>query len=224
MADATWEGAYNWQGYVLSGRPDLMNYVRAGDVTWERIWRFCRDAPAPGDAVLRVTRLFHIFLSWAYDRAGCWLDPEGEVCRELRAWARHAVAWEEGPQEELQLSVLAGLLEKNLVTRLYYEAAFAIYAEAALEAYAERWRRDRETIRDLAGANGAALPRLATAGALPPYEPEAQRFAELSHDAEWEACVPRLLARHYHSWNRVYLATAPDAELSEMLQDTGGEG
>jgi len=224
MADPIWEGDFNWQGYVLAGRPDLMNYVRAGDVTWERIWRFCREAPAPGDAVLRVTRLFHIFLSWAYDQAGCWLDPEGEVRRELRAWARSAVAWEEGPREESQLAVLAGLLEKDLITRLYYEAAFAVYAEAALETYAERWTRDREEVRALAGSNGASLPRWVAAGALPLYQPEADRFAGLANDAEWEACLPRLLARHYHAWNRVYLATAPDPELAEALQDTGGEG
>lgn len=224
MADPTWEGSFNWQGYVLMGRPDLLNYIRAGDVTWEGIWRFCHEANAPGDAVLRVTRLFHLFASWAYDQAGCWLDPEGEVCRDLRAWAGHAVAWEEGPREESHLSVLAGLLEKGLVSRFYYEAAFAVWAACALDTYATRWVGEREAVRALAGGNGGTLPRLVVAGALPLRDPESGRFPTLQGDAEWEACMPRLLARHYHSWNRVYLATAPDEELAEALQDTGGEG
>lgn len=224
MADPVWEGEFHWQGYVLSGRPDVMNYIRAGDVTWERIWRFCREGNVPGDAVLRVTRLFHIFLSWAYDRAGCWLDPEGEVCRELRGWAREAVAWEDGPSEESHLAVLSALLEKNLVSRLYYEAAFTLYAEAALDGYAARWEREREAIRELAAANGAGMPSTVTAGALPPYQPEVGRYAGLGQDDEWVACLPRLMARHYHAWNRVYLATAPDPEIEATLQETGGEG
>lgn len=224
MADVTWEGEFHWQGYVLTGRPDLMNYVRGGDVTWEQIWRFCREQAVPTDAVLRVTRLFHIFLSWAYDRAGCWLDPEGEVCGELRGWARFAVESNEDPSEEQLLEVLGQLLEGNLISRLYYQAAFGTYMEAALDRYAAQWSRDRALVLAWAGSNGISLPGEPLAGELPLYLPEPERFAALQGDAEWELCMRRLLARHYHSWNCVYLATAPDAELTEVLQDTGGEG
>ena len=53
-----WEGAFSWQGYALEGRPDLLNYLYRGDVTWEQVWQLYRERPAKADAVLRISGLF----------------------------------------------------------------------------------------------------------------------------------------------------------------------
>jgi hypothetical protein len=165
--------------------------------------------------------LYHMFLSAAYDSAGCWLDPEGEVCRELRTWAHFAVAMEETLPEPQVLEVLAHLLDRGLATRLYYEAAFATYVDASLDRAVAQWRHDPTHLR----AGGDEAERAPSeARLLPAYAPDPSRFAALENDPEWEGCLNRLLDRHYHSWNRVYVATAPDDELTELLQEVGGEG
>lgn len=219
MSADSWEGQFNWQVYALAGRPDFLNYLHAGDVTWEGVWRFCREQPVPPDSILRVMSLFHVFLSAAYDSAGCWLDPEGEVCRELQTWAGLAVAMEETLLEADVLEVLSHLLERGLASRLYYEAAFATYVEAALDRAVARWPHDPTHLRASETERAPSEARL-----LPAYAPDPSRFAALENDPEWERCMSRLVDRHYDSWNRVYVATAPDEELSELLQEVGGEG
>ena len=42
----SWEGGFGWQEYALSGRPDFLNYLHSGDVTWEKLWEFYRRQPA----------------------------------------------------------------------------------------------------------------------------------------------------------------------------------
>src|SRR5207248_10742165 len=61
-----WEGAFSWQAYALEGRPDLLNYLYQGDATWEQVWQLYRERPAPAEAVLRVTGLFHAMMSSRY--------------------------------------------------------------------------------------------------------------------------------------------------------------
>lgn len=226
MAGVTWEGRFGWQAYVLAGRPDLLNYVQHGDVTWEQVWDFCHGQRVGPDVLVRMTRLFHGYLSAIYDREGCWLDPEGEIAEELRAWASFAISAGESFPEEQVLSILAHLLDLGVVSRLYYEAAFAVYAEIVLDGYASRWTRDREAVLALAEANGASTSTATPTGTrpLPAYEPAPERFAALSGDAEWERCCERLMRRHYCSWNEVYVSMADDDDLEESLQDHGGEG
>jgi hypothetical protein len=219
MSADSWEGQFGWQGHALVGRPDFLNYLHAGDVTWEGIWRFCCAQPVPPDSVLRVMSLFHVFLSAAYDSAGCWLDPEGEVYRELQLWARFAVSMEETLPEAEVLDALGQLLDTGLATRLYYGAAFATYVEAALDRAVARWPHDATHLRAAEAERAPSEARL-----LPAYAPDPARFAALENDPEWERCMNHLLDRHYDSWNRVYVATAPDDELSELLQEVGGEG
>ena len=226
MTAVTWEGDFGWQSYVLAGRPDLLNYVHGGDVTWPKIWSFCRRKPAPPESIQRVGGLFHMFLSAAYDRSGCWLDPDGEVYRDLRCWAEFAVEAPEALPEERVLAGLSQLLDGGLISRLYYAAAFATYVEAALDGYAARWPRDRTHLLTLAVSNGGGGSDRASAPEsrlLPAYAPDPGRFAALEGDTEWEGCLERLLHRHYASWNQVYVACAPDPELAEALQDAGGE-
>lgn len=222
MSRDSWEGQFSWQGYALAGRPDFLNYLHAGDATWEAVWRFCHDWPVPPDSILRVMSLFHIFLSAAYDSAGCWLDPEGEVCRELRTWARLAIEMEETLPEAEVLNVLGHLLDTGLATRLYYEAAFATYVEARLDQAVDQWRHDPAHVR--AAGLDKAQPVPSQARLLPVYAPDPTRFAALRNDPEWERCMNDLVDRHYDSWNRVYVATAPDDDLTEVLQEVGGEG
>jgi hypothetical protein len=222
MSADSWEGRFSWQGYALAGRPDFLNYLHAGDVTWEEVWRLCRDRPAPPDSTLRVMSLFHMFLSAAYDGAGCWLDPEGDVCRELQTWARFAVAMDGTLTETQVLNILAHLLERGLATRLYYAAAFATYVEAALDRAVQQWRHDPTHLRAAGSDETERAP--SEARLLPAYAPDPARFAALQNDPEWEGCMNRLLDHHYYSWNRVYVATAPDEELTDLLQEVGGEG
>src|SRR5687767_699731 len=122
-----------WQGYALTGRPDFLNYLRAGFVTWRQLWEFYRDHPADPNVVVRLMGLFHGFQSHDYDREGCVLDPDGDVYPQLREWARFAVAQREFLPEGTLRDNLADLLEQNLVSPLYYEAAFSAYLEACDE-------------------------------------------------------------------------------------------
>ena len=52
----SWEGGFSWQGYALSGRPDFLNYLNAGDVTWEKLWDFYRQATALPAAMRSLMR------------------------------------------------------------------------------------------------------------------------------------------------------------------------
>src|SRR5262249_2864910 len=136
----SWEGAFGWQGYASEGRPDLLNYLYRGDVTWEQVWDFYRARPASPEAMLRISGLFHASISGEYDRAGCYLDPDGEICRQLRVWAAFAAGCAELlPEEQIQ-ETLARLGDAGLITAHYYRAAYTTYMEAVLDRYAAGWR------------------------------------------------------------------------------------
>jgi hypothetical protein len=227
----TWEGDFSWQEYVLTGRPDLLNYIHVGDVTWERVWSFCRDRMVAPEVALRVFRLFHASLSAAYDGAGCWLDPDGEIYSELHGWSRYVLGRSTELSEEELLSGLALLLDTGLITPLYFGAVFAVYVETVLDGSAEAWRRDPGAIRAPVSAlasPGDARPgggtALLEARALPAYAPDPTRYVALQDDPEWERAMCRLLDDHYQAWNRVYLATSPDDDLDVAFSDEGGEG
>ena len=68
-----------WKTYALAGRPDFLNYLHAGDVTWPEVWSFYRTYPADTDAVVRICGLFHMFESLAFDREGNLYISDGYV-------------------------------------------------------------------------------------------------------------------------------------------------
>lgn len=216
----SWEGRFNWQGYALSGRPDFLNYLNAGDVTWDELWEFYRQSPVPSEAVRALTRLFHLFVSSEYDAAGCWLDPDGEVAARLRSWASFALEAADRLPLELLQADLAGLVGSGLITLLYYEAVYLVYVETSVERHASAWTAAR--------LPGEPVVRLGLPGAderrLPVYHPGAERFSHLAGDPNWDAALRSLIATQYQSWNAVFVAQLPDEEHDEAWITAGGEG
>ena len=53
----SWDGDFNWQSYALQGRPDVLNYLHRGDVSWEGLWSFYRTRAASPEAVMAVMNL-----------------------------------------------------------------------------------------------------------------------------------------------------------------------
>ena len=216
----SWEGRFSWQGYALAGRPDFLNYLNAGDVTWDELWQFYGQSLAPQEAIRALSRLFHLFLSSEYDAAGCWLDPDGEVVVRLRAWAEFALdSSERLPLEEVQAD-LAGLVGAGLVTPLYYQAAYLVFMETNVDRHASSWAKDRTSG---ALADGPELPT-PDERCLPVYHPGADRFAHLQGDASWDAALRSLVSEQYSSWNSAFAAHLPDAEHEEQWTTAGGEG
>jgi hypothetical protein len=215
-----WEGAFGWQGYALEGRPDILNYLRRGDVSWRQVWDLYGARPAPPDAMLRISGLFHASLSAEFDGAGCHLDPDGEIRRQLRDWAVFAVG-AALPETGLQ-ETLARLADSGLITALYYPVAYAAYMEALLDRYAAGWGDERngpaeggEPVTAHADGAGCSLPR---------YYPERLRFPDLQGDARWERSMGAFLAVHHCGWSRAYAALYPAADEEGFLEETGGEG
>jgi hypothetical protein len=224
-----WEGSFGWQGYAREGRPDILNYLHQGDVTWEEVWGFYRSQQAEPEVILRIMGLFHAFTSTLYDREGCRLEVEGEAGRQLRAWAAFAVErMDVFPEERIQ-QLLCRVGEAGLITGLYYNAAYQLYTEAMLDRYAAGWRGEAVRWSDApAGLFDSVSPaefpdpeeRL-----LAVYYPEPARFPDLKDDPDWDRSMRAFLAGHYQSWNRAYAATyCISEEEAALLQEVGGEG
>jgi len=214
-----WEGSFSWQGYALEGRPDLLNYLYRGDVTWEQVWDLYQQRAARPEAVLRVTGLFHAAMSSCYDAEGCHLDAEGETGRQLRAWAAFAADHPGLLTEERILDGLSGLGDRGLITDHYYTAAHAVYAEAILDRFAESW--DSKESNGRAAGEPADFPA-GEERQLAIYYPSLARYPALQEDPAWEPSMRAFLAGHYRSWNRVYAATYSGSDDVEL--DLGGEG
>ena len=216
----SWEGSFNWQAYALTGRPDFLNYLKTGDVTWDGLWDFYRQQTPPPEAVQSLMRLFHIFHSSQYDDAGCWLEPEGEICARLRAWAAFALEIADRvPLRELQAD-LAGLVSACLVTPLYYEAAYLVFVETNVDRQASAWPEDGAR---MALNEGIELPD-PVERRLPVYHPGATRFTHLQGDPTWNAALRSLITTQYSSWNTAYAAILPDPDHEEDWTAVGGEG
>jgi hypothetical protein len=215
----SWEGRFSWQGYALTGRPDFLNYLNAGDVTWEELWSFYRTEAAPPGAIRALSRLFHLFLSRQYDTAGCWLDPEGEIHSRLRAWAEFTLEMQARvPLFDFQAD-LAGLVGAGMVTPLYYQAAYLVFMETSVDQLAE--------IYSCQAAHGSTgdddeLPD-PTRRLLPVYHPGPARFPHLLSDARWDARLRSHVASGYRSWNSAYTAHLPDRDEEEAWMMVGGE-
>lgn len=214
-----WEGRFSWQEYALRGRPDFLNYLHAGDVTWEGLWAFYRQqSPAP-EAVRSLTRFFHMFLSSEYDHAGCWLDPEGEIYSRMRAWTEFALeSAEEVSICHLQAD-LARLVGSGLVTPLYYQAAYTVFAETSVDHHARDWTGEPMSPP---AVTPIRLP-LHEQRRLPAYHPGPARFPHLCQDRAWNEALQLHLTSQYLSWNEAFVDSLPDAEGEEEWTMVGGE-
>jgi hypothetical protein len=205
--------ADGWKGYALTGRPDFLNYVRQGDVTWSELWAFYRTTPADPDAMLRLCGLFHLFLCPQFEAEGSVLDADDGAYLPLREWARFAVYTQFVLPETRLRQGLSELLAQGLLSPLYYEAVFGAYLEAEME------RQEWETSALLSGVpkhqppsnvgNGLRirLPNLPSTYAASPQRNE--RLLQVA-------------GGHYTEWNQSYLDAL--GEEDEDWLDEGGGG
>lgn len=215
----SWEGRFSWQDHALSGRPDFLNYLHAGDVQWEELWEFYRQQSAPPESIRSLTRFFHMFLSSEYDQAGCWLDPEGEIYPRMRAWAEFALdIVERVPLGNGQVD-LARLVGAGLVTPLYYQAAYTVFAETTVDRQASEWSGE---VMAPPSASPIRLPAYEQR-CLPAYHPGPGRFPHLQQDTAWHEALQVHLAVQYRAWNQAFVENLPDAEGEEEWTMVGGE-
>jgi hypothetical protein len=214
-----WEGRFSWQAYALTGRPDFLNYLHTGDVQWEQLWEFYRHEPASPEAVRSLVRLFHLFLSSEYDRAGCWLDPEGETYSRLRHWAEFTQDNAERiPLCDVQAD-LACLVGAGMVTPLYYQAVYMVFAETSVDRQARQWPGEGAPERTFESTKRFFQRERR----LPAYHPGPSRFPDLQHDSAWNETLNLHLAAQYDAWNQAYMENLPDAEGEEEWSVVGGE-
>jgi hypothetical protein len=203
-----------WQAYALNGRPDLLNYMRRGDVTWSDLWRFYRANPADPSAVVRLIGLFHMFLSQDYDREGCVLDPDGDVYPRLHEWASFVVECGDFIPEEKLRESLADLLGRSLVSPLYYEAVFNAYVEAELHHLAAVQALPAVSL-DAPDKKATYHGRLAVhmhEDGLNPHVPAGSSHQHFS----------ALVGRHYAAWDQAFTLALGEDETDWL--DEGGEG
>jgi len=207
-----------WQGYALTGRPDLLNYLRRGDVTWSQLWDFYRAHPADPGAVVRLMGLFHAFLSVQYDAEGAVLDYEQGVYPQLREWAQLAVECADWIPEEKIRDSLAGLLEQDLISPLYYEAVFNVYLEASVERSAAIWSEQPEARASLGGLEVPAV----TFRRISIQLPERVLSDSLQNDPQWAAARSRIVSCRHADWDRAYAVALGEEEGD--WRDEGGSG
>src|SRR5207248_670580 len=150
----------------------------------------------------------HAMLSSLFDAEGCHLDEDGEIRRQLCAWATFAVQHPELLSEERIQEGLARLGDSSLISEHYYTAAFAVYAEALVDHFAAEWPAANDGLGERAPADfpDARERQLAV------YYPSLARYPALCRDPSWEPSMRSFLAAHYDSWNRVYAATYSGAD------------
>jgi hypothetical protein len=214
----SWEGQFSWQAHALSGRPDFLNYLNAGDVTWEDLWAFYRQQRASAAAVRALMRLFHLFLSSEYDAAGCWLDPDSEIRARLEHWAEFALdSSDRVPLSDIRAD-LAGLVGSGLVTSLYYEAAYLVFMEVSVDRAASSWSEAASDRLMVAAEFPERHERI-----LPVYHPGSGRFPHLAGDVRWHTALRSHVAAQYRAWNGAYAAHLPDPDEEEVWTTVGGE-
>lgn len=207
-----------WRTYALTGRPDFLNYLRRGDVTWRELWDYYREQPTDADTCVRLCNLFHIFLSHDYDREGAVLDREGSVYANLYEWAEFAVECQEFLPEEKVRDGLAGVLAEGLIAPLYYEAVFSVYLEASLERHARVWSAGAAPLNgDLEVPRPRTLQRRLTFRL-----PDLPGPSGVSRTPAWDETLSVLAGRHYEGWNYAYTVALGADEDGYM--DEGGEG
>ena len=206
--------ASGWETYALLGRPDFLNYLRMGVVTWDDLWEFYTASSAEPAAVVRLSGLFHLFQSQEYDQDGSVLDPETGIYRRLKRWAGFAVERPDlAPETDLRDS-LADLLGQSLISPLYYEAVFSVYLEATLERQAKIWP-------DIQPDGLATLPEVEVRK-LAIRLNELPRCPEMHTSARWDETLSMLVDRHYAAWNHAYALALGDEEEDWIDEGTGG--
>ena len=201
---------HGWQKYALNGRPDFLNYLRQGEVTWPELWEFLRVEAADTEAMVRLSGLFHLFLCPEFEREGSVLDGDGTVFPQLHKWALFAIEANADLPEARLRDGLSDLLAQGLLSPLYYEAVFSLYVEASAE-------REGRTLPDL--DRDWPLPRLTGTGLhirLPDY-PSPYPVCPDPNDRVLQMAGPR-----YDAWNQAYLTALGDED--EDWLDEGGEG
>jgi hypothetical protein len=205
-----------WQGYALTGRPDFLNYLHRGDVSWSDLWRFYGRHEAEADAVLRLSGLFHIFMSQEYEHRGSVLDRDTDLFAGLVEWAGFAVEQEERIEEERLRDSLATLLGQSLICPLYYEAVFSMYVEASLRRHVNDWASDLGRLRALAAEHKPGWPSRRMAlhlTELPPCPTSEARDW-------WEKGLSVVVDRHFAAWDDAYTLALGDED--EGWRDEGG--
>ena len=203
----TWQGDFGWQAHAMTGRPDLLNYVRTGDLKWHELWAYYEARGLPsGDVCDRCTRLFHQFLSWQLDGEGGLIELSPEIHEDLVGWAAFCVRQEERLSEESLREELARLVESGSISPAYYEAAFHAYVIALVGHHARNWDAEAPVSREGIDAIIPCLEQDRLRVFVPPDPPEMastegepwQRFkravAQQQHDA-WCASYAVLMER-----------------------------
>lgn len=207
-----------WQGYANTGRPDFLNYLRAGDVTWSELWDHYRAHTPESEAVLRLTGLFHIFMSQAYDDEGGVLDRDGEVFTALRDWGELALDRPDLVPEERLRDSLATLLGQSLISPLYYEAVFTLFVEASLARHVRLWTENLDQLEEPQAGARAAVERRHMAIHLD----ELPRAPSPQIARRWDHHVSVVIGRHYTAWDEAYaLAIGDDGEAWRDEGDGG---
>lgn len=211
MADAASDAA--WKSYAITGRPDFLNYLRRGDVTWSVLWAFYRAAPAEANAMGRLVGLFHAFLCADFEQAGSILDTDGDVYLQMRDWADFAVEAEEFLPEEKIRDGLAWQLSQSLISPLYFEAACGVYLEARLLG-PEQPELTAEVPSDYCAFSFSLRKSRELNIRLP------GNYCEVS--GALSAAAVALVDRHWDAWNQAYQAALGSED--EEWTDEGGEG
>lgn len=202
-----------WKEYALTGRPDFLNYLHAGDVSWNDLWRFYQETPADTGAVVKLIRLFHLFLCRDFELTGSLLDRDSAEYQALRNWAAFAVTCREVLPEGVLCESLSELLASSMVSPLYYEAVFSVYLETWLEHQVRAGMPETEASSRMQSVDLRQL----CAGRL------RYRLPDLPGSQNGSgALFPVGHADRYAAWDNAY-SRALGEEL-EGWDDEGGEG
>lgn len=201
-----------WQGYALTGRPDVLNYLRQGDVSWSELWAFYRTTAADPEAMLRLCGLFHLFHCPQFEAEGSVLIEDEGVYVPLKEWARFAIYVQFAIPEARLRDSLAELLAQGLLSPLYFEAIFSLYLDA--EAERQEWETSALQCgvpqpRPIEGVGNELRIRL-------PNFPSTYASRPHRNDLVLQAAAAR-----YGAWNRSYL-DAMGEEEEDWLDEGGG--
>ena len=196
---------FAWQGYLLQGRPDFVNYIRTGDVRWPAVWSTLSDLEeADAPVMLKACRFFFAFSSWEFDLAGCTLEPGEELTTDLRVWARFAVQSRRIMPELALQQTMRELVNLGAISAPFYEAVYQCYGEALAALAAGSWPElvslpappdppDEDLPR--------AAARLARCTLAETSVPESLR-----ENSDWSDFAATLLDRHHVCWSHGYAA------------------
>ncbi|HET6382363.1 MAG TPA: hypothetical protein VFJ58_03145 [Armatimonadota bacterium] len=212
----TWQGEFGWQSHALTGRPDLLNYLRQGDFRWPDLWSFFeqRGAP-PGEGLARCIRLFHQFCSWQLDLAGHVVEDDCEIAADLIAWGRYCVQHPEEIPEARIREDLTALAEAGAISPAYFECAYRCFLRALVEEHSGRWLRG-ETSSDRLDGLDDVTPCVGY-GRLKVYVPEDAPELPIAANPQWQRYKRALAQREHDAWCASY------ASIIERLEDMTDE-